>query len=180
MNKNLIYAIELCLVLIITFTMIYDDQNYSQKKSVKTKAKTIIIDHKFDNAKSISINCPNKIKDIKYISKNASNIRILKENDKLIIQCAKGYTPLGDFPKPNNYIKYKCTQMPCNIEVTRIDYFNNDQNVFASLEKENYKNNIQEIGTFYFDKDNDITAVAACVPKDQLKHWREHHWYNLF
>ncbi|MBK2297376.1 hypothetical protein [Francisella philomiragia] len=194
MNKYKRYFIELSLVLIVTFSMIayYKHDPSEMSLDAKTGVKSAFNNPKFENADSLTFAYPSNSIDVNRAYGKADNIRIIKGDNELKIQCAKGYTFLGEFPKENDYTRYKCTQMPCNIESVSVNYYFGSQSSTVFFEKNNSVDTIVRLsnwliktkavkryGEIKYQKDTSTTEVV-CVPKDQLSHWREYHWYSFF
>lgn len=194
MNKYKRYFIELILVLIVTFSMIAYQKHDPSEMSLdaKTGAKSAFNNPKFANVESLSIIYPSDSINSNSTYGMAHNIRIIKGDKEIKIQCAKGYTFLGEFPKENDYTRYKCTQMPCNVESVSLKYYFGSRSSTVFFEYNNSADTIMRLsnwliktkavkryGEIKYEKDTS-TIEVACVPKDQLNHWREYHWYSFF
>ncbi|MBK2109069.1 hypothetical protein [Francisella tularensis] len=193
MNKYKRYFIELSLVLIVTFSMIayYKHDPSEMSLDAKTGVKSAFNNPKFENADSLTFAYPSNSIDVNRAYGKADNIRIIKGDNEVKIQCAKGYTFLGEFPKENDYTKYKCTQMPCKVETAEITYYFDYKassiyyddisyaNIIVNLSNSLIKTKaVRRFGNIDYEKDKSITKIA-CVPRDQLSHWKIYHWYSL-
>jgi len=195
MNKYKRYFIELGLILIVTFSMIayYKHDQTEFSLDLKSGVKPSIESTKFVNGESLTIDYPSDSINSYSSYGKASNIRVVTLDKKIRIECARGYALLGEFPKENDYTKYKCREMSCNIETAEvtsyfdyrkpssiyysdISYLNNIVSISNSLIK---TKTVKRFGNIQYEKDRSITKVA-CVPKDQLSHWREYHWYSFW